>query len=76
MTIKGWLHGNVMRLAHRYNWHRTTTLHLENGDVQHRCQWCGLRETLKKDHFWGMAITADARCPRNSVIITNIAVPE
>lgn len=73
--IKAWLYRKLMRLAHRHGWHHISTSTMENGDVQNWCHWCGLRETLKKDHFMGMKIGVDSRCPRNTIIITNLAVP-
>jgi hypothetical protein len=32
----------LMRLAHRYNWHHTKTIH-PGGDTMLVCDWCGLR---------------------------------
>lgn len=74
--MKYWFYRRFMRWAHRHNWHHVTVCHLENGDVQNWCQWCGLRETLKKDHFAGMKILEDSRMPRNSILLTNIQVPK
>ena len=35
-----------MRLAHRYNWHHTTTCGpFPDGSKQFWCQWCGLRHS-------------------------------
>ena len=65
----------LMRFAHRHNWHHTTTLQLENGDVQHWCQWCGLRETLHRGHFLGVKLLTDSNCPRNSVMLVNLKDP-
>jgi hypothetical protein len=65
----------LMRLAHRHGWHHVTTSHLEDGSVQHWCQWCGLRETLRRDTFAGMKLVVDYRCPKNTILITNIGTP-
>lgn len=32
------------RLIHRYNWHHTRVIGpLDDGSIQHWCEWCGLR---------------------------------
>ncbi len=62
-----------MRLAHRYNWHHTTTCY-PDGDIQHWCQWCGLRQTLKRDHFMGAKIIPDTRVPQDQILFVNDAV--
>ena len=64
-----------MRLAHRYNWHHMTVSYPE-GALKRTCQWCGLTEVLKHHHFMGMKIMTDTRCPKDTIIITNLSIPQ
>lgn len=65
----------LMRWAHRHNWHHGSVSTMENGDVQRWCQWCGMREVLKREHFAGFNIATDANCPRNSIVLVNLKNP-
>lgn len=51
--IYGWLYRNLMKLAHRYDWHYAP-MHgpLEDGATQRWCQWCGFRETYRPVPGW------------------------
>lgn len=40
--IYGWFYRNLMKLAHRYGWHKTRTCY-PDGDTLLVCDWCGLR---------------------------------
>lgn len=41
------LYRPFMRLAHRYNWHHATVCH-PDGDTLFWCQWCGMRDVMKR----------------------------
>lgn len=68
--IKYQIYRWFMRLAHRHNWHHTETIY-PDGDTQHWCQWCGLRQTLKRDSFFGHKLALSDSQPRNTVTFFN-----
>ena len=72
MSAPYWLYRRFMRLAHRHGWHHTDRMVLENGDVQHWCKWCGLRQTLHREHFAGMRLVEDQTVPPNTVTLVNL----
>lgn len=50
--IYGWLYRNLMKLAHRSDWHHAPMVGpLEDGATQRWCKWCGFRETYRP--FYG-----------------------
>ena len=57
------IYGRLMKLAHRFNWHHTTTTYPE-GDTLVRCQWCGLASVIRrrdcKPAIWNGAQSASA----------------
>ena len=45
--IRGYFYRALMRIAHKYNWHYAPPI-FPSGDAQLWCQWCGFRQTYKK----------------------------
>ena len=41
------LYRPIMRTAHRFNWHYAPPIYPE-GDTMLWCQWCGLRQVVKR----------------------------
>lgn len=41
------LYRPFMRLAHYFNWHHTTVCY-PDGDTMFWCQWCGMRDVMKR----------------------------
>ena len=49
-TVRGWFYRKIMRLAHRYHWHYAPPFYPE-GDTELWCQWCGFRQTIKRQKY-------------------------
>ena len=47
LPFYGFFYQNIMRIAHKYNWHYAPPIY-PDGDTQLWCKWCGFRETIKK----------------------------
>jgi len=73
--MKHWFYRRFMRFAHKHGWHHVTTSHLVGGDIHNKCQWCGLTEVLKHNHFAGVKLETSNDCPKNTIILTNLKVP-
>lgn len=50
--IYGFFYRNLMKLAHRFNWHHTRTCY-PDGDTMLVCDWCGLRYVSHRRHQEG-----------------------
>lgn len=44
-AIYGRVYGFIMRVAHRFGWHKMKTVY-PDGDEMVWCQWCGLRSRV------------------------------
>jgi hypothetical protein len=42
-----WFYRAVMRIAHRFHWHYAPPIY-PDGDTLLWCQWCGLRQVVKR----------------------------
>lgn len=45
--IYGYFYRNMMKLAHKYNWHYAPPIY-PDGDTQLWCKYCGFRQTIKR----------------------------
>ena len=46
LPFYGFFYQNIMRIAHKYNWHYAPPIYPE-GDTHLWCKWCGFRQTIK-----------------------------
>lgn len=55
LMVRAFFHQWIMRIAHKYHWHYAPPNYIQGGDKQLWCEWCGFRQTIKKDELSGIS---------------------
>lgn len=60
----------LMRLAHRYNWHHATVCY-PDGDTLYWCQWCGMRDVVKRRNAPTLGLIVGTESPAKEWLAQN-----